>query len=168
MLDIGPIRALASVLGAELDTQQAGADFTIRLVFQKVRRVSVLVVDDNSQVVQLYQRYTANTRYDIAHVTSGAGLLERLAVTPVDILMIDILLPDIDGWELLLQLRRNAVTASTPVIICSVLGNEEMAHRLGAARYLPKPIDRRSLLTAFDDISVGRWQAGSLVQTSGL
>ena len=157
VLNLEPILALASVLGAKLDTQQDGANFTIRLIFQKVRRVSVLVVDDNSQVVQLYQRYTTNTRYDIAHVTSGAGLLERLAVAPADILMIDILLPDIDGWELLLQLRQNPTTASTPVIICSVLGNEEMAQTLGASRYLSKPIHRRSLLTALDEISASRW-----------
>jgi hypothetical protein len=43
------------------------------------------------------------------------------------------------------------------VIICSVLGNEEMARSLGAARYLSKPIDCKTLLNALDDISAGLW-----------
>jgi CheY-like chemotaxis protein len=152
-LELGQIEALAGALGAVLETRQETSGDTILLALPQERRVTVLVVDDNSQVVQLYQRHTAKTRYEITHVTSGSGLIERLETNPVDILMIDILLPDIDGWELLLQLRHNPHTARIPVVICSVLGNEEMARKLGAAFYLPKPIDRQALLAALDAIS---------------
>jgi CheY-like chemotaxis protein len=164
-LEMGSLEALTGMLGAELRAQAEGPSFVIQIVFGATRQVTVLVVDDNSQVVHLYQRYCANTRYNIAHMTSGAGLMERLAESPVDVLMIDVLLPDVDGWELLLQLHCNPKTANIPVIICSVLGSKEMAATLGAAGFLSKPIERKALLGALDEISAGRRQLTPPAQT---
>jgi CheY-like chemotaxis protein len=150
---ITPLENLAGALGATLETRRVGSDLSIDLRFARSGRVQVMVVDDNPQVVQVYRRYLANTRYDIAHLSSGQELLKHLESSPVDILMIDILLPDMDGWDLLLQLRQRPDLRNTPVIVCSVIGNEEMARSLGAFRYLPKPVERRSLLAALDEIS---------------
>jgi len=62
-------------------------------------------------------------------------------------------LPDIDGWELLTNLREHPATRSLPVIVCSVVREEELALALGAARYVPKPVRRQEFIQALDQVS---------------
>lgn len=146
--DPARITALAQAAGGQIETTCGQGQCTLRLVFPRSRKVRVLVVDDNLEIAQLYRRYAAGTRYEITHLTSGQDLARRIAETQPDVLVIDILLPGPDGWDLLARLKQNPRTRATPVLVCSVLGSEEMARSLGAAGYLPKPVDRRAFLEA--------------------
>ena len=67
-----------------------------------------------------------------------------------DIIVLDVMLPDVDGWELLSQLHEHPLTRSVPVIVCSVVGEEDLALALGAKVYLPKPVRRQQFLQALD------------------
>ena len=58
------------------------------------------------------------------------------------------MMPSQDGWEILQALKKDPVTQPIPVIICSVLEDSEVAHSLGAAAYLPKPVMETDLLAA--------------------
>ena len=64
--------------------------------------------------------------------------------------MLDILLPDVDGWELLSQLHSSPSTRPIPVIICSIVRENELASCLGAVQYLPKPVHRQDFIRALD------------------
>jgi len=110
--------------------------------------VSVLVIDDNEDLVHFYRRYTSGTRYSITHLSEGSAVLETVEETKPDIIVLDVMLPDVDGWELLSHLHEYPASRAIPVIVCSVVREEELALALGAFSYLPKPVRRQQLLDA--------------------
>lgn len=122
--------------------------FTLPLV----KPVSVLVVDDNDDLVHFYRRYTEGTRYVIHHAAHGRQLWEKIETNAPDIIVLDVMLPDIGGWDVLRQLRKEQRTKHTPIIICSVIQQEELARTLGATLYLSKPAHRKDFLHALDTV----------------
>jgi CheY-like chemotaxis protein/predicted DNA-binding protein (UPF0251 family) len=113
-------------------------------------KVTVLVVDDNEDMARFYRDCTIGTRYHIIHVAQGGALFQTIETTIPDIVVLDVMLPDIDGWRLLMRLHEDPATRSIPVIICSVVQEEDLALSLGAARYLPKPVRPREFIQALD------------------
>jgi len=115
-------------------------------------KVTVLVVDDNEDMARFYRDCTIGTRYHIIHVAQGGDLFEAVDATVPDIVVLDVMLPDIDGWRLLMRIHEDPATRSIPVIICSVVQEEDLALSLGAARYLPKPVRPREFIQALDQV----------------
>ncbi|NLE44234.1 MAG: response regulator [Chloroflexi bacterium] len=115
-----------------------------------VGQATVLVVDDNPDMARFYRRCAQGTRYRIVHVPEGEGLLELVCRSSPDAILLDVMLPDIDGWRLLMHLRENLETRSIPVVICSVVREEALAMSLGAAAYLAKPISPSELIQTLD------------------
>ena len=113
-------------------------------------KVTVLVVDDNEDMARFYRDCTIGTRYHIIHVAQGGDLFEAIDATKPDIVVLDVMLPDVDGWRLLMRIHEDPATRSIPVIICSVVQEEDLALSLGAARYLPKPVRPREFIQALD------------------
>jgi CheY-like chemotaxis protein len=71
---------------------------------------------------------------------------------PPDVIVLDVMLPDVDGWNLLLDLHEHPATRSIPVIVCSVVREENLAMSLGAALYLSKPVSPRQFIRALDQV----------------
>jgi CheY-like chemotaxis protein len=117
-----------------------------------IDRLNVLAVDDNLDMIHFYQRSTEGTSYRIVPFEGGTDLLEAVARTHPDIILLDVMLPNIDGWELLMQLHANPAARSIPVIVCSVVKEEELALSLGAARFISKPIRPQDLVLALDQV----------------
>jgi CheY-like chemotaxis protein len=115
-------------------------------------KVTVLVVDDNEDMARFFRDCTIGTRYHIVHIMQGGALFETVEATAADIVVLDVMLPDIDGWRLLMRLHEDPATRSIPVIICSVVQEEDLALSLGAARYLPKPVRPREFIQALDQV----------------
>lgn len=106
----------------------------------------ILVIDDDPDVRRLLQEYLGRYGFLVAAVASGRAGLERLERQPADLVILDIRLPDEDGFEVLRQLRQRW---EVPVIMLT--GLEDSADRvvgleLGADDYLTKPFDPRELL----------------------
>jgi CheY-like chemotaxis protein len=114
--------------------------------------ITVLVVDDNPDIAHFYRRATEGTRYRIVHTTQGEGLFEIIEAAGPDIIVLDVMLPDVDGWKLLTHLHQNAATRSIPIVVCSVIRAEELALSLGAALYLPKPVRSYQFTQALDQV----------------
>lgn len=110
--------------------------------------IRVLVVDDNEDLVEFYRAYTIGTAYQIDQVRTGRSALAYAKANPPDLLVLDVMLPDIDGWDLLIQLRHQPLTSSIPVVVCSVIYDEELAYALGAVCCVKKPVRRREFLSA--------------------
>jgi CheY-like chemotaxis protein len=117
-----------------------------------VDKVTVLAVDDNLDMLHFYRRSTAGTRYHIVHTARGRDVFEIIQATAPEIIVLDVMLPDIDGWKLLMRLREDPTTRFIPVIICSVVREEELALSLGAVLYLPKPVRPREFIQALDQV----------------
>jgi len=108
------------------------------------------VVDDNDDVTHCYERYAQGTRYQIVAAHEGRAVMEIVDSLRPDAIILDVMLPDMDGWELLVALHASPATQVIPVIICSVVREAELALALGAALYVPKPIRRPDFLQALD------------------
>lgn len=111
------------------------------------------MVDDNHDLLELFQRYTAGTRYHLVGTSDPAQvipLIERYAPRAI---LLDVMMPTIDGWQLLGQLRQHLATQSLPVVICTIVAQEELAFALGASDFLHKPVSRAGLLQVLDRLS---------------
>lgn len=148
-------RELLAAQGGNLDCRRHdnGLSFTISL--PSARNVTVLVVDDNEDLVHFYGLCTAGTIYQLVDVGEGRRVFEMIEAIRPDIIMLDLMLPDMDGWELLAQLHEHSLSRSTPVIVCSVIREEELAFALGAAVYVAKPVRRQQFIRALDQ-ALGR------------
>ena len=113
--------------------------------------VTALVVDDNTDLVSFYRAYTAGSRYEVVHVLEGKRVFQAIEATKPEVIVLDVMLPDVDGWELLTQLHGHPDTRSIPVVVCSVIRDKELALALGAAVYVPKPVRRQDFLRALDE-----------------
>ena len=146
------------ILGAEGGTCHVEAGTggaTLRLSLPAQERIGVLVVDDNPDLVHFYRRYTTGTRYHIDYIHTGRQIFQAIEKTSPQVIVLDVMLPDMDGWELLTQLHAHAETRDLPVIVCSVVREEELALALGAAALVPKPVRRQGFLAALDQALVG-------------
>jgi len=149
-LDLTDGMLLQEGMSAEWTVDRAQAFLWIEA--PSIGRTTVLVVDDNPDMARFFRRATEGTSYRIVHIARGRQLFETVEATAPDIIVLDVMLPDIDGWQLLMRLRENAATRSTPVIVCTVVREEELALSLGAASFLPKPVRPPELIEALDQV----------------
>ncbi len=114
---------------------------------------SVLVVDDEDQVRQLIRETLEQAGYDVQEARDGKEGLERYRANPADLVIMDILMPDQDGLESTMTLRREfpasrviAITGGSDMI--GILNFLDVAKMLGARRTLQKPFEMKTLLDA--------------------
>jgi len=115
---------------------------------------TVLVIDDNEGLVKLVRRYLTDRDCRVIAATNGQEGLRLAQELLPDAIVLDVMMPEMDGWELLQRLRNRPQTAAIPVIICSVISDPELAYSLGAALFLPKPISRRDVMDALHKLGV--------------
>jgi len=108
----------------------------------------VVVIEDDRRSFDLLRVYLETVGVQVVGARDGEeglAMVRRLAPSGV---VLDIVLPGMDGWDVLAQLKANPSTASIPVIVVSMLDERGRAVALGAAEYLVKPISKMSLLAA--------------------
>jgi CheY-like chemotaxis protein len=148
------IQELLLAYGGKLKTAQEGNAIALALdlpLIQAIKeKVTVLVIDDNVDLVTLYRSYCVGTPYSIENIRKSTQVSAALTALHPDLILLDVLLPDVNGWDLLLDLHANPTTRTIPIIVCSVVTDEQLALDLGAALYLRKPVWREQLLAAFE------------------
>jgi CheY-like chemotaxis protein len=114
---------------------------------------SVLVVDDEDQIRQLIRETLEQAGYEVQEARDGKEGLERYRTKPADLVIMDILMPDQDGLESIMTLRREfptsrviAITGGSDMI--GILNFLDVAKMLGARRTLQKPFEMKTLLDA--------------------
>ena len=146
-------RELLSFSGGSLhqDADSLGDQACVfRLTLPTDRQITVLAIDDNPDTLQLLQRYTADTRYGLQCESDAERSLALAEETMPDIILLDVMLQDVDGWELLGRFRAHPRLGDRPVIVCTILPQRDLALSLGAAGFLSKPLSQRQLLAALD------------------
>jgi CheY-like chemotaxis protein len=146
-----PIREMFTSFNIASSIKAVQGGFQLSLELLHIDR-RVLAVDDNLDMAHLYRRYLAGTRYYLQHVNRGEKLFEAIELNRPDVVVLDVMLPDIDGWDLLTRLHENPETRSLPVIICSVMREKELARSLGARYFLSKPVQRQDFIQALNMI----------------
>jgi CheY-like chemotaxis protein len=100
--------------------------------------------------------YLEGAGYTVAIARDGVEGLELARRLEPAAVILDILLPRLNGWDLLAQLKGDPATSATPVVIVSMLDEQGAGFALGAAEYLVKPVDRARLLDALARCAVPR------------
>lgn len=143
---------MARLCGGQLTAIFEPGLITANLALPALRTVSVLVIDDNADFIQLVQRETTGTRYQVCGARDPMQGLKLAQEQPPDIILLDVMMPRVDGWEILGRLRSHPRTAQIAVIVCTILAQEELARSLGARSFLRKPVTRDSVLAALDAV----------------
>jgi len=147
---LGAARQLIEAQGGLLEVAGLPEGEEIVLVLPPVPLRAVLVVDDNPDVGSLFQRYLRGEPYRVVQATSGEGARRLAAELQPEVIVLDVMLPSQDGWEILQRLRDDPVTRFIPVVVCSVLPERELAVSLGVAEFLAKPVTRSTLLATLE------------------
>ena len=113
----------------------------------------ILAVDDDPQVISLYERYLQPQGYQVISITDPAKAKERAKQLNPYAITLDIMMPGYDGWSVLADLKSDPDTREIPVVICSIIEDQERGFSLGAADYLLKPILEEDLLGALDRLN---------------
>jgi adenylate cyclase len=107
-------------------------------------RPVVLVVDDNEENRDMLARRLARQSYEVLRAAGGLAALETLGARPVDLVLLDVMMPDLDGYTVLQRMKADAALRDIPVLMISALDELESVVRciqLGAEDYLNKPFD---------------------------
>jgi len=148
---------LASVLGTTLqfpvEPAQPIVTQTIRFTLPPGLRLrKLLVIDDELAAVDLYQSYAIGLNYQVLGETNPEEAVTRALEIRPDVIMLDVMMPAMDGWELLQRLRHTRELRDVPVIVCSVLGESDLAAALSASAFLKKPILRSQLVKTLNQV----------------
>lgn len=107
---------------------------------------TVLVIDDERSARELIGNALMRENYSVVTADGGRDGLRLARERHPDAIVLDVIMPDLDGWAVLRQLKADAGLADIPVILVTVLGDREMGLALGAADYLTKPIEPNELV----------------------
>jgi len=109
---------------------------------------TLLVVDDTPQNLRLMEAVLSPQGYEVRTATSGADALTIVAREAVDLVLLDILMPGMDGYEVCRRLRADEKSAALPIVMVTSSGDQEKLNALeaGADDFIPKPFDRAELL----------------------
>ncbi|MDQ6743252.1 MAG: hybrid sensor histidine kinase/response regulator, partial [Candidatus Dormibacteraeota bacterium] len=114
----------------------------------------VLIVEDNREAADLLVRHLARGGYAAEVARGGSHVLEKARKLRPIAITLDILLPDLDGWELLNTLKRDAQTRDIPILVVTVVDEPELGRALGAHDYFVKPVDGKALLSRLDQYAL--------------
>jgi signal transduction histidine kinase/DNA-binding response OmpR family regulator/CHASE3 domain sensor protein len=167
-LGLALTKRFAELHGGEVKVQSVpgeGSTFTLRLPVSSVQasqapiyeplRIGpsdehlplILVVEDNAEAAEILARHLEAGGFRMKIARTGNEALSMARELNPAAITLDILLPEIDGWEVLRRLKADQLTWNIPVVVVSVSDNPSLGHALGATDYFVKPVDRDALLS---------------------
>ncbi|NJO40061.1 MAG: response regulator [Cyanobacteria bacterium CRU_2_1] len=168
-LGLAITRHFCQMMGGDITVSSQlgkGSTFTIRLPINGVDRqekdlpfslptshpphstpakATILVIDDDPSVQDLMSRYLAKEGFHIETASTGHEGLSRAKELLPDAITLDVLLPHMNGWEVLSALKTDPELADIPVVVMSIVDDKNLGFRLGATDYLTKPVDYKRL-----------------------
>lgn len=142
------VHELLEPLGGGVVCRCAGGALELSLTLPAAPPVRVLVIDDNRDMLRFYRRCVVGTPFEIVELSDGRLALERARNERPEIIVLDLMLPNVDGWELLTELANDPATRQIPLVVCSVVDESELALTLGATASIVKPVSRESFRAA--------------------
>jgi signal transduction histidine kinase/DNA-binding response OmpR family regulator/PAS domain-containing protein len=123
------------------------SEFKSDEILSKTEKV-ILAIDDDLQVIKLYERFLQTSGYKVVPLTQPKLAVEKAKSLKPFAITLDIMMPEVDGWQVIHALKNDPQTKDIPVIICSILEEEEKGFSLGASDYLVKPFLQEDLVNA--------------------
>jgi signal transduction histidine kinase/DNA-binding response OmpR family regulator len=107
---------------------------------------TVLIIDDEKPAHELLERELAGAGYHILHAAGGREGLKVAKQARPDVITLDIIMPDLDGWSVLKALKADPELCDIPVVLVTIMRDRDLGFALGAADYITKPLDREVLM----------------------
>jgi CheY-like chemotaxis protein len=149
-INLNMARHLADLCGCTLTLSADARGFDAVLILPALEQIPVLAIDDSADTLQLLQRYTTATRYRLVGTRDpeqGLRLAEQIAPR---VIVLDVMMPHVDGWEVLGRLRQHPRTSQIPIVVCTILAQRDLALLLGASDFVRKPVTRADFLSVLD------------------
>lgn len=144
-LDVGTtfVVTLPLRVDPEIDAT-ANANSISKLALQNV---DVLIIDDDQSTAEFVARALTSDGYSTAIANSGKDGIEVANRLSPKLIVLDVLMPHMDGWTVLNELKANPKTSAIPVVLLTVANQSELGFTLGAQEYLTKPVTREQLIS---------------------
>ncbi len=107
---------------------------------------TVLVIDDDAKVRDLVGRWMAKEGFQVVGAAGGAEGLEQARALLPDAITLDVMMPGMDGWQVLAALKSDPALAHIPVIMMTMIDEKQVGFALGASDFLVKPVERERLM----------------------
>ncbi len=133
-----------------------------------MKKPFILVVDDNKITTKLLRRYLEANGYEATEAYDGIDCLEKVELRPPDAIVLDVMMPRMDGYETVRRLKDDEVTKHIPVVIVTALNdvaNQLKSIDAGADDFLSKPIEEKLLVAKvglLSTLSLNGQKAGKL------
>ncbi len=115
-----------------------------------MKRKKILLVDDSGTILMMEKMILAREPYDLVTAKDGREAIDRVQEERPDLILLDIVMPHLSGFQVLEKLRADESTKATPVILVTTRGeaeNVEAGYAGGCNDYVTKPIDSTELIT---------------------
>lgn len=143
-------RRLIEKAGGSLRLSSGEFKTEVCFTIPTLAQIPVLVIDDNPDTIQLFQRYAQGSRYSVVGIQEPAETIRLVDQIRPRVIVMDVMMPELDGWDLLTHLRQDQQIRDAAILICSILPQEVLARSLGADGFLQKPVLPQDFLTALD------------------
>jgi DNA-binding response OmpR family regulator len=123
-----------------------------------MRKKHILIVEDEESLLKLETILLQVKGYEVSGAVTGNDALEKLSQEKFDLVLLDIMLPDIDGFEICSRIRRDKQTAGIPVVMLTAkksLDDQERGTACGANAYLTKPFKSAMIIDVIDGLLNG-------------
>jgi PAS domain S-box-containing protein len=125
---------------------------------QQIKAKTILVVDDEPSIRQLLRQELESQNYQVQEASDGMHALEAVRKVAPDLIILDVMMPKMNGLDLAAILKNNPETSMIPIIILSIMEEQARGYRLGVDRYQSKPIN---IGTLFSDVATLLEQASN-------
>ena len=116
---------------------------------------TILIVEDESDTAEMYTQMLEKNGYVVLKASGGVAAMQHLLHEKIDLILLDLMMPDVSGVEVLRFLRREPQLQNLPVIIVSAKGQPEDIEKgmqAGASLYITKPIGYREFIQAVGEV----------------
>jgi signal transduction histidine kinase/DNA-binding response OmpR family regulator len=142
-----PLRVADRKVPAAAAAGTAAESITIKPAGKVEPVATVLVIDDDPNACELMARGLSKENFKVVTAPTGEEGLKVARELRPDVITLDVLMPGMDGWAVLRSLKSDPELCEIPVIMITMMDDKEMGHTLGAADFLPKPIERDRLVS---------------------
>jgi len=106
----------------------------------------ILIVDDDTHIRELLKQELTQAGYQVQEARNGVEAIKQVGMMRPDLIILDVMMPEVNGFDVAAALKKNPTTANIPIIILSIVEDRQKGYRLGVERYITKPFLMDNLL----------------------
>jgi len=119
----------------------------------KIKNVAtILVVDDDTPIRSLLRQELTEAGYEVQEASNGKAALDMVRLHKPDLIILDVMMPEINGFDVAAVLKNDPATMDIPIIILSIVQDKERGLKIGVDRYLTKPINTEQLFHEVEEL----------------